>query len=641
MWPMQLRSKITLALTVVLGGLLIGNLAIQHRIIYPSFVQLERQEAVKDWERCRDAIDRENVHLSMLACDWGSWDDAYNYVQGKNDSFYKQNLENVEWFTQQKMDVVFFVQPDGTVFWSQVASHETKEPFELKWLPRDRLPLDHPLMQVTANKDSKVDGLVLTCLGPMMISARPILTSQDEGPMAGVLIFGSVLDEASMAALKVQTQVDFTAIPIADERIAEEDRSTIDTASQTGIPQIVERDDERLAVVGVIKDIVGRPMLMVKTDLKRSILAQGKKAIAFATASLTVAAVVTVLTLAAIMGWLVIKPLSQLSRHAMKVGANGELHSRFNSTRRDEIGQLSREFDGMMGKLEESREQSLSLSRQAGMAEIATGVLHNVGNVLNSVNVSARMITENLRVSRIGSLGKLVTILGQEKDRLGEFVTTDSRGKCLPDFLQQLYSKLRDDQEAIQKEADQLVSGVEHIKEVVRMQQSSATSSTLISPTDPTSIMEDAIKINLVSMERHHVHLHREYEADLSNLPLDKHKILQILINLISNAKKATCHPDILERHVTLRIRRVQDGEAIQFEVQDNGLGVAPESISRLFQHGFSAFKSGHGFGLHSGSNSAAEMKGTLNARSDGPGTGALFILTIPIQQAAAKGVGA
>jgi len=629
---MKLRSKITLALTVVLGGLLIGNLAIQNRIIYPSFVELERREAMKDWERCRDAIEREKARLSLAVFDWASWDDAYNYVQGKDDTFYGQNLENQDWYTLQKIDVLFFVRPDGTVFWSRVASHESKEPFELKWLPRDRLPLNHPLMQVTASKDSKVDGLVSTNLGPMLISARPILTSQYEGPLAGVLIWGSVLNDNSMAALKLQTQVDFTAVPVTDGRIAGKDRLLIDAAVRFGTPQVAEESDQRIAVVGVLKDVQGQPMLMVKTDLERTILAQGKKAISFATISLTVAVVATMLTLVALLRWMVIKPLSKLSKHATTVGTSGELHTRFNSTRHDEIGQLAKEFDGMMARLEEYRNQSLALSRQAGMAEIATGVLHNVGNVLNSVNVSARMISDCLRASRLTSLGKLVTLVGQEKARLGEFVSADPRGKCLPEFLEQLHGKLREDQQSIQTEVDQLVSGIEHIKEVVRMQQGAATGSNVTAPVDPASIMEDAVKVNLVSMERHQIHIQREYEPDLPILALDKHKILQILINLISNAKKATCHPDVAERRITLRARRVRGGEAIEFEVQDNGVGIKPETVNRLFQHGFSAFKDGHGFGLHSGANAAAEMDGTLSARSDGSGTGATFSLTIPVR---------
>lgn len=279
---------------------------------------------------------------------------------------------------------------------------------------------------------------------------------------------------------------------------------------------------------------------------------------------------------------------------------------------------------------EQLQEQLLVASRQAGMAEVATGVLHNVGNVLNSVNVSARMIGDSLRDSRLPSLGKLSSLINQEKQRLGEFVTADPRGKCLPDFLAQLHNKLSDDQTLIQKELEQLLVGVEHIKEVVRMQQNTATVKAVVVPTDPIELMEDAIKMNLVSMERHKITLQRDYEPNLPKIMLDKHRTLQILINLISNAKKATCHPDVVDRKVSLRIARSADN-SIVFEIKDNGVGIAPENRTKLFQHGFSAFQNGHGFGLHSGANAAAELGGSLEAYSDGLGKGAAFRLKLPI----------
>jgi signal transduction histidine kinase len=294
-------------------------------------------------------------------------------------------------------------------------------------------------------------------------------------------------------------------------------------------------------------------------------------------------------------------------------------------------------------QLEKEREllqaELMLVSRRAGMAEVATGVLHNVGNVLNSVNVSARMIARGLKDSKLGSLGRIVELVREQKDQLGEFVTRDERGRLLPDFLSELYGRLNEDQRSMERELEQLVSGVEHIKEVVRMQQGAATASTVIAPCDPVSVMEDAVKINLVSMERHRVELVRDYEPGLQPLPIDKHKVLQILINLISNAKKATCNPGIQSRVVRLSVRRVEEGRSIEFSVADNGIGISAEGMEKLFRHGVTAFKDGHGFGLHSGILAAKEMNGTLTAHSEGLGKGAEFKLVIPIRSTVAEEV--
>ncbi len=280
----------------------------------------------------------------------------------------------------------------------------------------------------------------------------------------------------------------------------------------------------------------------------------------------------------------------------------------------------------------------LQVSRQAGMAEIATGVLHNVGNVLNSVNLSAGMIASTVEGSRLTSLSMLVGLLDQEKHQLGTFVTDDPRGKCLPEFLEKLHGKLADEQGKVQQEIQQLVSGIDHIKEIVRLQQVSATmASNVLTAVDPVALMEQAVTVNLIAMKRHAIKLHRDYEPDLPKVSLEEHKTLQILINLINNAKKATCHGSIDERRVTLRIRYELNKGMIVFEVCDNGVGIDAESLPQLFRHGFSKFENGHGFGLHIGACAASEMHGNLSAESGGPGSGATFRLSLPTSQAAAE----
>ncbi len=639
--PMRLNFKLLIVLTILLGGLLIGSVAIQYYIIYPSFVALERREAIKDWERCREGILGEVNQLSLLNCDWSGWDDTYNYVQDKRPSYHAENLANEDWYKAQRVDAVYIIGQDGRMYWSRKADHQTGEPLTISWLPAEGLSADHLVMKQQPTRESVVCGLVMTESGPMIVAARPILTSEYTGPMMGVLIFGRLLDEAVLEEIHTQTQVHFVAEVLSSQSIATEDRPLIDQAIAQRVPQIGEGGSEKQAVVGVLNDVYGQPMLVIKTDHVRAIVAQGRQVMIFATISLAVAATATLLTLLLALRWMVIRPLAKLNAHMAQISADGQLHTRLNSRRRDEIGQLANDFDGMLSRLEEYRNQALAMSRQAGMAEVATGVLHNVGNVLNSVNVSARMIVDNLRSSRLGSLGKLCQLIQQEREHLGEFVTTDARGKCLPEFLEQLHTRLQQDQQNTQKEVHELVRGIEHIMQVVNMQQSSASPSTMATLCEPTSIMEEAVKMNLASMERHQVELHREYEANLPHMMLDRHKVLQILINLISNAKKATCRSEAGHRHIVLYVGRVQEEQAVEFSVKDNGVGIASEDLPKLFRHGFSSFDQGHGFGLHSGANAAGEMNGSLTAHSDGPGRGAIFTLRIPVGESAVGGMAA
>jgi len=279
---------------------------------------------------------------------------------------------------------------------------------------------------------------------------------------------------------------------------------------------------------------------------------------------------------------------------------------------------------------ERLQQQVVEASRFAGMAEVASGVLHNVGNVLNSVNVAATVCAERIKQSRAGQLGQVVSMMNEHRDDLADFLTRDARGSQLPVYLEKLSQSLQRDQETLLSEVKQVSDGLEHIKEIIRTQQSYARTSTVRQPVKPAEIFEDALRVNVVSLQRHEIAVIRQYE-DIPELLLDKHKILQILVNLISNAKRAVIDGGSDPKSITLRLRRDGAASMVEFEVIDTGIGIPAENLSRIFQHGFTTRPDGHGFGLHSSANAATEMGGTLTGSSEGPGRGARFLLRLPM----------
>ena len=268
-------------------------------------------------------------------------------------------------------------------------------------------------------------------------------------------------------------------------------------------------------------------------------------------------------------------------------------------------------------------------SRQAGMAEVATSVLHNVGNVLNSVNVSATLVCDSLQKSRINSFAKVVNLIQDHRLDLPNYLTQDAKGKVIPDFLRELSDHLVSERDRLVAELSGMARNIEHIKEIVAMQQSYAKVSGVLEALPPAQLIEDALNIHLPALVRHQVQIIREF-VPVPPVAVDKHKVLQILINLISNAKHAVCHSSAVEKRLVFRIRATGSGR-VAIEVQDNGLGIAAENVTRIFQHGFTTKKEGHGFGLHSGANAAKEMGGSLTVQSDGLGKGATFTLKLPI----------
>lgn len=284
-------------------------------------------------------------------------------------------------------------------------------------------------------------------------------------------------------------------------------------------------------------------------------------------------------------------------------------------------------------ELQAAHRQLLAAARQAGMAEIATNVLHNVGNVLNSVNISAGLISAQLRDSKRKGLTRAVGLMDEHADDLGEFLTHDAKGKLLPGYLRELAQALQHEQESMTEELGALLKSVDHIKDVVATQQSYAGTPRTIESLKVDELLDDALRMNAGALARHRVAIVKNL-ADLPELPLDRHRLLQILVNLISNAKHAMNDTVGQDPCITLvtRLVDVAGRSILSIEVTDNGEGIAPENLTRLFSHGFTTRKNGHGFGLHSCVMAAQEMGGSLTARSAGAGQGATFTLEIPIE---------
>jgi PAS domain S-box-containing protein len=278
-------------------------------------------------------------------------------------------------------------------------------------------------------------------------------------------------------------------------------------------------------------------------------------------------------------------------------------------------------------ELESAHRRLMDLSRQAGMAEVATSVLHNVGNVLNSVNISATVVIDGLRNSQRSNLGKVAEMLEENSANIGDFITNDAKGKRLPVFIRQLNDTLIQEQESASQELESLRKHIDHIKDIVSKQQSYAKISGVMEVVEVADLVEDSLHMNAASLDRHQIELVRDYQK-VPPINVDKHKVLQILVNLIRNAKHACDNDGEAGKKMTIR---VADGDGrIKISVIDNGIGIPAENLTRIFNHGFTTRKDGHGFGLHSGAIAAKEMGGSLTVDSKGFGQGATFTLEIP-----------
>ncbi|MDX1837002.1 sensor histidine kinase [Legionella taurinensis] len=283
-------------------------------------------------------------------------------------------------------------------------------------------------------------------------------------------------------------------------------------------------------------------------------------------------------------------------------------------------------------KIKELNQKLLVSARRAGMSEIATFILHNIGNVLNSLNISLGSLKESMEQPYFEKLKKITALIEENRHNLSKFLTEDEKGRLIPDYLVALSDMIRKQNESNQDELVSIENNLQHIKDIVAMQQTFGG----VSGVDERVLLSEQLETTLQMLVHPHkdkvLTIHKQFIPG-AYVVTDRSKLLQILINLVQNAKESVySNTNEQEKKVELIIEKDQDNYVVR--VIDNGDGILPENLNRIFSFGFTTKKDGHGFGLHSSAIAAQNIGGSLAARSDGPGKGAEFILKLPIKRA-------
>jgi predicted ATPase/signal transduction histidine kinase len=290
--------------------------------------------------------------------------------------------------------------------------------------------------------------------------------------------------------------------------------------------------------------------------------------------------------------------------------------------------ELEKRVEERTGELRQAQAQLLETARSAGMAEVAASVLHNVGNVLTSAIVNVEVLNQTVNTSRMGRVKQVSALLQEHQSTLADFLTRDPRGTILPGYLASLAEELLREQATLQEGLAAMGKHIEHVRAIVQVQQTYARNTLLTEEWELSQLVEDALSIQMPALKRHGVSVTRELSV-LPRVRVDKHKVLQILINLISNAKTAMASVPEAQRILCLRLEAV--GTLARIQVVDQGMGIAPELRSRLFSQGFTTREGGHGLGLHSSALAARMLGGRLLLESEGPGRGATATLELPL----------
>lgn len=604
-------------------------------VVLQGFARIEQDFAVRGVERARDALQEELATIDATCGDWAAWNDTRDFVLGNNPTYREDNLATQSLAT---INLNFMVAYDETKELSFLVGANIDDGSELP-PPADLEPAlkaTPALFSHTSPSDTKT-GLLKLHRGVALVAAWPITSNERELPIHGTLIMGRYFDDAQIARLAERTHQDLTFLP-ADSPPAAEQAAQLHAAGSEGGGIAVETVDNK-TIVGytAIPDLSGNPVLLLQVIFPRSISKQGVVTARIFMGVLLGAGAVALLALLFTTERVIIGPVGVLARHVGYIREQKDLHARLEPRSRDEVGALTVGFNEMVDslrraqeELEETHHQLLESARLAGMSEVASGVLHNVGNVMNSVNITAATLNSLVDGSKLPNLRKAVELLEAHKDDLGAYLTEDPKGQKLPEYFSGLSEHLMAERDEISRTCAQLLEHIRHTVEIIALQQAFSKNVSLIESTRLQQVIEDAIQINAVALDRHRINVTCQLEP-LPPIPCDRHRLLQIVVNLLSNAKNAAGAAEQEEKHVLVSLKKAAPG-TIRIEVSDNGIGIPEDKLTDIFTFGFTTRKEGHGYGLHTAALNARQLGGTLVALSGGPGQGATFRLDLPAE---------
>ncbi len=625
---MSLRSKvlaIVMVVVVLYGGM---SLAIQRLIVYPSFVALEKAEAEKDMMRCVEALDREVHHLDAFVHDWAAWDATYEFIVEPNEEYQQGNLIQSA-FVDNSINLIFLVNSDRKVVWGQTLDLDTEQHIDLGGFPPDHWPENHPLLLRDFAEDSLADtniaGILLTERAPMLVSSRPILTSENTGPVRGHLVMGRFLDEPRIAALAEQTRVDLEVLRIADTSLTPAEHEVLGRASSAGFPQLREAGDDTLFVYAAQADILGVPALLLRAQIPKEITARGRAAVWFAMISVSVIGLAILLTLVWLLQRIVVGPIIRLTDHAIRIGQNDDLTTKLPLHTGDEIGTLATEFNRMVDRLADARQRLSEQSYRSGLAEMASGTLHHVRNALTPMLGDLEKLRLEFKKTPLDQIERAKQELADETlspERRGDLSRfLDLAGNQLVSVARRTQQDLADatgrarDVEKILAEQES-VSRAERPLETVQLDRLVEQAAASF-PADLREVIE--VKASASVAETGSIRTHRVVFA-------------QVVAGLLTNAAESALRSE--KPHGCVGIEAAPetiDGvDMVHLQVRDNGDGATREQLNRIFERDHAPEKSTRTLGLHWCANTVNAMGGRIFAESDGLGKGTCLHLLIP-----------
>jgi len=606
----NIREKISALIASLFLALVVVELVVAENILLPSFEELERSNARAAMERINHALDQTLERLALSATDWGNWADTYRFVQDHNRTYVAQNLTNVA-LKQLNVNALLIVDRDGNIVLASDLDMATDEPLHIDLAAAKALPADFP-WRANLRDGRPTQGYLLTNRGILMLAAAPVFDGVGNGPARGAVIMGRLLLPTEIQLIGSEAQAALAVVPQSDG---------------DGLERLVEGDVDT-QVYRTLNDLYGRPAITVRVEVPRQIILRGYSAVSYAFACLLAAAVVVLLLMVIALNRLVLGPLALITQHAVAIGEEKDLSARLNLDREDEIGVLAREIDHMVGRISESRRQLVDQSFRAGFAELARGVLHNLGNAMTPFGVRLTGLRVRLRGAHAEDAERALAELKRpaadtaRRAQLEEFVLLACK---------ELAATVKAAQEDVALLSGQTTIVQTALAELMRTTRNEHVIESVFLP----DLVSDSLQIVPDSARQRLIVSADESLKKVGVVQVARTVLRLVLQNLVINAADAVreAGKDKGTLQVTAEIVLEDDRDQLHLQCKDDGIGITAENLERMFEKGFSTKprETNHGIGLHWCANALSALGGRIWAVSDGPGRGASIHLMVPL----------
>jgi two-component system NtrC family sensor kinase len=606
---MNVRWKVTAliaALFVILG---VAEIFVARMILMPSFAELEHTDANTEMRRINYALDATLDQLVLSATGWGNWADAYRFMQDHNRAFYDENFNDVG-LKQLNVNTLIFIDLDGRFAASGTLDFTSGAPFDLDFMKGDMLSGDFP-WRANLRDGRSVKGFLQTNQGILMVAAAPILDGFEQGPTRGMVLMGRLLTPTEIEHIGARAQAKLAMLvpPSSDrDRLLETDNIT--------------------QVYRTLDDIYGHPIVTLRVDVPRNITHRGHLAVNYASAFLAVAAVIVLALLVFVLDRVILNPLARVTRHAVAIGEGKDLSTRLDFKGTDEIGVLAREFDHMVARVAESRSKLADQSFQAGFAELARGVLHNLGNAMTPICV--RLATLRGRVRSAPAIDAELAV-----EELAQGGVDPVRRADLEKFVHLACLSLASTVKSVESDVEVMSRQTSIVQSALSEQMRATRNEHVVEPVRLNDLIAQSMEV-VPDSARQLLRL----DADDSLSKVGPVKVARtvmrlVLQNFIINAADAVRESGKSQGSLRIAAEIVSEPERdyLQLHCTDNGIGIAPGNLERIFEKGFStkSKETNFGIGLHWCANAIAALGGRIWATSDGPGRGASMHLMVPL----------